>query len=317
VLKRLARDGRYRGVVRRPDELVLATEESHGVIALPDILDKDAAPAVMYLAGLYQRLRLEGRTLLDYYVAILEQLGGFDTVNRSIMMAGAAGMERKDRIMAWLRKSPPARIAGRPVIAVSDYWDEVRYGPLVSESERLPRNVVQLVTDRLVVTVRPSGTEPKLKFYCQLLPGPASETAAPRPNGLAMLEALRAETDAAARACYNDLLVPLGVQLGEVGLQLTDLIELDRKRELEDDVVPRLRDGLARGQIADREQLLAWLRAEGKALLPGADPLPALKGPLAAVAARWAGELPASPGLDALLAFTGAPARQRGEASPQ
>jgi phosphoglucomutase len=305
VLKRLGRDGRYRGVVRRPDELVLAAEESHGVIALPGILDKDSTPAVMYLAALYQRLALEGRTLLDYYVAILEQLGGFDTVNRSIMMAGASGMERKDRIMDWLRKTPPARIAGRPVTSISDHWDEGRYGPLVSESERLPRNVVQLATDRLVVTVRPSGTEPKLKFYCQLLPDPASGADPSRPTGTALLAALRAETEAAARACYNDLLAPLGVQLGEVGLQLTDLIELDRKRELETDLCPRLREALARGQIRDRAQLEAWLRSEGKALLPGADPLPALRGPLAPVASRWAAELPAAPGLDALLAFTG------------
>ena len=92
VLKRLGRDGRYRQVQRRPEELVLAAEESHGVIALPHILDKDATPACMYLAGLYQRLATQGRTLLDYYISILEQLGGFDTVNRSIMMAGAAGM---------------------------------------------------------------------------------------------------------------------------------------------------------------------------------------------------------------------------------
>ena len=88
---------------------MLAAEESHGVIALPHILDKDATPACMYLAGLYQRLAAQGRTLLDYYVGILEQLGGFDTVNRSIMMAGAAGMQRKDRIMAWLRQTPPAQ----------------------------------------------------------------------------------------------------------------------------------------------------------------------------------------------------------------
>ena len=105
---------------RRPEELVLAVEESHGVIFLPHILDKDAAPACMYLAGLHQRLRGEGRTLLDYYVSILEELGGFDTVNRSIMMAGASGMERKDRIMTWLREiARPARWVGTRCAASS------------------------------------------------------------------------------------------------------------------------------------------------------------------------------------------------------
>jgi phosphoglucomutase len=303
VLKRLGREGSYRHVRRRPEELVLAAEESHGVIFLPHILDKDAAPACMYLAGLYQRLRGEGRTLLDYYVSILEELGGFDTVNRSIMMAGASGRERKDRIMSWLRQSPPATLGRYPVRRIVDYWDEKAFGPLVSESERLPRNVVQLDTDRFVVTVRPSGTEPKLKFYCQLLPEGGSS--ASRPEGLELLRALRTEADQAARAIYNDLLVPLGVKLGEVGLQLTDLIELDRKAEFERETLARLRDRLAGNELGSEDELLAWLRHETRALLPGADALPALKGLLGPVAIRWARELAPSPGLQALLRWTG------------
>jgi phosphoglucomutase len=308
VLKRLGRDGRYRHVQRRPEDLVLAAEESHGVIALPHILDKDATPACMFLAGLYQRLATQGQTLLDYYIGILEQLGGFDTVNRSIMMAGAAGMQRKDRIMAWLRATPPAQLAGHPVTAVVDYWDETRFGPLVSESERLPRNVVQLQTARFVVTVRPSGTEPKLKFYCQLLPDPAQRPDQ-GPRGRDLLQAVRREADAAAQTIYNDLLSPLNVKLGEVGLALTDLIELDRKQEFERDTLPRLRQALAQGHgsdsIADQDQLVAWLRREASPLLPGADPLPALGGPLGLVAPTWARELPGRPGVQALLAFTG------------
>jgi phosphoglucomutase len=306
VLKRLRRDGVYKNVRRRPEELVIATEESHGVIALPHILDKDATPACMFLAGLYQRLARDGKTLLDYYIQILEQLGGYDTVNRSIMMAGAVGMERKDRIMSWLRETPPAQIGGHPILRIVDYWDEKVHGPLVSDSERLPRNVIQLFTRRFVVTVRPSGTEPKLKFYCQLLPeeGAAvgSEAAL---HGPALLSAIRAEAEAAARAVYNDLVAPLSVRLGEVALLLTDLIELDRKREFEDRLLPLLKSAIAAGQISGREGLLTWLRAEGKTLLPGADPIPALAVPLSQVAGAWSRELPASPGLAALLEFTG------------
>jgi phosphoglucomutase len=314
VLKRLGREGAYRQVRRRPEELVLAAEESHGVIFLPHILDKDATPACMYLAGLYQRLRGEGRTLLDYYISILEELGGFDTVNRSIMMAGASGLARKDRIMAWLRQSPPASLGGYPVRRVADYWDEKTFGPLVSESEKLPRNVMQLTTDRFVVTVRPSGTEPKLKFYCQLLPESRTETkietetgrtSVNRPRGHELLRTLRAEADAAARTIYNQLLVPLGVTLGEVGLELTDLIELDRKREFESETLPRLRDRLARRELCGEGELAAWLGEETRPLLPGADALPALRGPLAPVARRWARDLPSSPGLAALLRWTG------------
>jgi phosphoglucomutase/phosphomannomutase len=299
VLKRLRAEGRYRDIRRRPEELVLAAEESHGVIGLPDILDKDSAPACMFLAGLYQRLAAQGKNLLDYYVSILEEVGGFDNVNRSIMMAGAAGMERKDRIMAWLRESPPRELAGAKVTRVVDYWDERAFGPLKSASEQLPRNVVQLFTERFVVTVRPSGTEPKLKLYCEILPG----ISGPPARGRALLGALRAEADRIAREVYNALLAPLGVSLGEAGLLLTDLIELDRKVEFEREILPALAPLLRGRKFATFDNVLDWLRERSRALLPGADALPALRGPLAPLAASLGRELPGDPVVGALQAF--------------
>ena len=89
VLKRLERGESYNGVRCAPQQLVLAAEESHGVMLLPTIRDKDSAPACMFLAALYQRLHSEGRTILDYYIQILEELGGYADVNRSIMMVGS------------------------------------------------------------------------------------------------------------------------------------------------------------------------------------------------------------------------------------
>ncbi len=154
---------------------MIAAEESHGVIMLPGIRDKDAAPACMYLAALHQREAARGRTLLDYYVAILERLGGYDNVNRSIVMLGAEGILKKDRIMASLRADPPDELGGQPVVDVIDYWEESLFGPFVSESDRLPRNVIQVRTEAFIVTIRPSGTEPKLKLIPS--PGPRTEVA--------------------------------------------------------------------------------------------------------------------------------------------
>ena len=286
VLKRLA-DGRgYRGVQCSPERLVLAAEESHGVIMLPSIRDKDASPACMILAALHQRLRGEGRTLLDYYVEILERLGGYDNVNRSIMMIGAEGMLKKDRIMASLRESPPERIGGQPVRRVVDYWDEEVFGPFASESDRMPRNVIQIQTEAFIVTVRPSGTEPKLKLYCQLLPeGP------PAARGRALLHALRRRADAVARQVYGDLLARIDVSLGEAGLLLPDIVDLDRKLEFESRSVGALREALRRGDPADLEALLDWLRSEVAAMTPGTDALPAIKAPVAWLCDQWEAEL--------------------------
>jgi phosphoglucomutase len=304
VLKTLRAEGRYRNVSRSPDTLVIAAEESHGAILLPTILDKDAAPACAFLAGLYQRLRAKGQTLLDYYAHVIAQTGGYDTVNRSIMMAGAEGVARRDRIMAALRASPPTSLAGHRVTEVVDFWDERVFGPFKSESDKLPRNVLQLTTPRVIVTIRPSGTEPKLKYYCHLVPGGAE---GPQRTGIELLTALRQESEGIARRIYGELLAPLGVALGPAALLLPDIIELDRKVEFEMQILPGLRAQLESGALGSLDAALAWLKDASRALLPGSDPLPALKAPLAHACEEWAGAGKLHPTAVALRAWaTGA-----------
>jgi phosphoglucomutase/phosphomannomutase len=291
VLKSLEQTGRYGHVACSPEQLVLAAEESHGVMLVPSIRDKDATPACMYLAALYQRLRQEGRTLLDYYVQILEECGAYETVNRSITMSGAEGMLRKDRILASLRQAPPETLAGQKVQRVVDHWDQEAFGPFVSETDQLPRNVVQYFAGDFIITVRPSGTEPKLKFYCQLLPSGEP----PRAHGLACLQEARQRAEAIARSIYNELLSRVGLSLGEAALWLPDLVDLDRKRDFEQKTARELRDALAGGRFDRLEDLLGWLRGEVASMTPGADPLPALKAPLACLCERWRQELPSAP----------------------
>ena len=285
VLKELGTTGRYREIHARPEDLVIAAEESHGVCMLPGVLDKDATPACIFLAGLYQRLKLRGRTLLDYYVSILDQAGAYDSVSRSLMMSGADGVERRDRIMAWLRGSPPAELGGLPVRRAVDHWDQVEFGPFVSESDRLPRNTIEIFTDRFVVVVRPSGTEPKVKFYCHLLP----EGAPGGLSGLRLLRALRAEAERVATAVYRDLLTPLDLALSDVALALPDMIDLDGKTMFDREVVPDLERRLREG-VAELEPTLAWLREATATFVPGADSLPALRGAIAIACARSARE---------------------------
>ncbi len=286
VLKTLEAGKPWGEVDCAASDLVLATEESHGVVMVPNIRDKDATPACMYLAALYQRLKREGRTLLDYYVEILEELGGFDTVNRSIMMAGASGMVKKDRIMASLRESPPDVLGGQRVHRRVDYWDEQAFGPFVSETDRLPRNVLQMFTDSFVITIRPSGTEPKLKLYCQLLPHGEPSGA----RGRELLAEVRAKADAIARKIYNELLARIDLSLSEAALLLPDIVDLDKKRTFEARTVPALRAALSDGRFADLSGLLDWLRGEVAAMTPGSDPLPALKAPVAHLCREWASE---------------------------
>ena len=262
----------------------------------------------MYLAGLYQRLQARGAPCSTTTSPSWRSWAGYDTVNRSIMMAGASGMERKDRIMRWLRETPPATLGGQTVRAHLRLLGRAGLRPAGQRERAAAPQRGPAVTDRFVITVRPSGTEPKLKFYCQLLPErrPVRAPAATR-----CWPSCAPRRKRAARAIYNDLLAPLGVKLGEVGLLLTDLIELDRKRELESETLPRLREELARGELGGPGELAAWLRRETAALLPGADALPALRGPLALLVERWGRELPPSPGLERLRALLGGQSHER------
>ncbi len=281
VLKKLKSAGQFRDIMATPGDMVLAAEESHGISMAPNIPDKDSAPACMYLAALYQRLKQEDRTLLDYYLQIIEELGGYDCVNRSIMMSGAEGMMRKDRIMASLRESAPATLSGQPVLKVVDYHDQSAFGPFVSESDKLPRNVLQFFTRSLILTIRPSGTEPKLKLYCQLLP----DHDQPSSGGMQYLDELRERADSMARQVYRELLGRIGMVLGEAGLLLPDIIELERKQYFEQTVAPQLEKSLATGSFDDLNELLAWLRESD--MTPGTNPLPALKTSIGFLCGQW------------------------------
>ncbi len=300
VLKALDRTGAYGDVRCASEQLVLAVEESHGGMLSPHIKDKDAAPVCLYFATLYQQLRQEGKTLLDYYIHILEELGGYADVNRSIMLSGAEGVLRRDRLMRSLRDTPPRRLGGFAVTDVIDYWDETRFGAFVSETDRLPRNVLRIVTDGGVTLIRPSGTEPKLKFYCQLLPH-AADTAL---SGRALLDAARTRAEAVAGQVYNDLLARLDCRLSEAGLLLSDIIELDHKRTFDTSTSAQLRQALLSGSLPSLADTLAWLREKTAEMTPGADPLPALKAPLAVLCEQWRAEGLASPSLDALRQWT-------------
>ena len=286
VLKTLERTGRYRDIACSPEDLVLAAEESHGVVMAPGIRDKDATPACMFLAALYQRLLDEDRTLLDYYVDMLRELGSYDNVNRSIALAGAEGTRKKDRIMAALREASPRELAGQPVRRFVDYWDPERFGPIAGDTDRLPRNVLQAHTDHFIITVRPSGTEPKLKLYCQLLPDGEPLDAA----GTGLLEQVRGKAEEVARSLYNELLSCIGVSLDEAALLLPDIIDLENKQRFATETAPRLREAIGSGRFAGLDDLLNWLRAEAGFMTPAADPLPALKPSLAGLCRDWRDE---------------------------
>ncbi len=287
VLKKLKSSGSYQGIDCSPDRLVIAAEESHGVIIVPTILDKDAAPACMYLAALYQRLRHENRNILDYYIGILDNVGPYADTNRSIMMSGAEGIFKRDRIMESLRQRPLDSIGGLKLVAVVDHWNTKEFGPFVSETDKLPRNVLQFSYDSIMVTVRPSGTEPKLKLYCQILP----DEDLLKTRGRERLEAVMKKAERVALEVCKQLLERIDVQLEEPALLLPDIVDLNRKTEFQERTVPSLYSAIAGGQFNNVDEVLAWLKQAVSSMTPGADALPAVKASVNYLCHQWDAKL--------------------------
>jgi hypothetical protein len=241
----------------------------------------------MYLAALYQRLKAEGHNLFDYYVQILDDLGPYADTSRSIMMNGVDGTFKRDKIMESLRAKPLQSVAGSPLRKVVDHWNQgdEGWGKFKSETDKLPRNVLQFFFDSFIIAVRPSGTEPKLKFYCQLMP----DDELSHTRGQERLAAATAKAEKLALLVYKELLSRIDVDLDEAALLLPDMIDLGLKQSFQQRTVPRLSDALSKGKLTNLADCLRWLREQEEvaAMTPKKDPLPALKGPLAYLTKSW------------------------------
>ena len=106
-----------------------------------------------------------------------------------------------------------------------------------------------------------------------------------------LLSEVRVKADRVSRLVYNSLLARIDLSLSEASLMLPDIIDLNRKLEFEQQTVPQLREALSKNTFASLEDLLAWLREQVAAMTPGANPLPALKAPLAHLCNQWSAEV--------------------------
>jgi phosphomannomutase len=150
---------------------VFGYEEALGHSVGTLVRDKDGIGAALHLAALARFLKKEGRTLLDRLDELLVAHGLSHQLQWSVVLPGAEGRARIDAAMSQLRATPPGRIGTSPVVRVLD----AREGFESVRGERrpsgLPRSDVLAfqAEDGSRLTARPSGTEPKIKFYLELV----------------------------------------------------------------------------------------------------------------------------------------------------
>jgi len=151
------------------DKFVLGFEESCGYLKGTYCRDKDAVVASMLVCEMAAALKLQGKTVLDALDELYNTYGYYLAHVESIELTGADAMEKAAAMMADLRSNVPATIGGAKVTTVNDYKISVSKNLENGEETliRLPKsNVLELImAGKGSVIARPSGTEPKVKFY--------------------------------------------------------------------------------------------------------------------------------------------------------
>ncbi|MEI6240662.1 MAG: phospho-sugar mutase [Planctomycetia bacterium] len=194
-----------------PEHFVFGTEESHGYLAGTHVRDKDASVAALLMAEQAAALAAAGRTPHEKLDELFVRHGCHQERQISIMLPGASGMDRMQEIMATLRARPPAALGGLDVVRTRDQaslttwtpgsrpiaYDGVTSDLVIFDLAGLPNAGALLADGRFpplgnAVAARPSGTEPKIKFYLftAATPGDASERAATKQVLRARLDAL-------------------------------------------------------------------------------------------------------------------------------
>lgn len=147
-------------------------EESYGYLIGEHVRDKDAVVSAVIIAEMAAYYKDQGSSLFEALLDMYVEHGFFREKLISVTKKGKEGAEEIQQMMADFRANPPKMLGGSPVTVLKDYQTQtVHYQDSGNtESTNLPMsNVLQFITeDGSIVSARPSGTEPKIKFYCSV-----------------------------------------------------------------------------------------------------------------------------------------------------
>ena len=144
-------------------------EESYGCLGGTYARDKDAVYAAVLICEMAAYYKEKGMTLYEALLALYEKYGYFREGVKSLTMKGLEGMARIQLIMKTFRENTPAELGGYKVVVAKDYKTQVFKNLTTGEESGSPLPVSDVLhytlEDGTWVCIRPSGTEPKLKFY--------------------------------------------------------------------------------------------------------------------------------------------------------
>ncbi|MFN8416124.1 MAG: phospho-sugar mutase [Cytophagaceae bacterium] len=182
------------------EQFIAGGEESYGYLIGDKVRDKDAIASCAFIAEMAAYAKDQGKSLFENLIDMYVQFGFYKENLISLTKKGKTGAEEIQQMMADLRANPPKSLSGSAVAWMYDYANQkatnVKTG--ATEEIKLPKeNVLQFLTDDgSLVSARPSGTEPKIKFYFSV-----NE---PLPNA-SQYEAVNQKLDAKIEGLIKDL----------------------------------------------------------------------------------------------------------------
>jgi len=267
VLETLDQKGHFHNISGHSKDLVLAAEESHGILLTPDVRDKDTAGAGLILAEIMTLLKKDNICLPDYLTNLHLRCGNYANAARSIMLKGIDGADAISRMLKSLRIDRPTSLAAREVTQYVDYLDESVMGPIKSKTDHFSRNLLVYKMEGSQVVIRPSGTEPKLKIYADI----EGDKWSSKNNRQAAMQVAKN----VASSVYETCLERIQIHLSESAKRLPDYIEIKRKKEFDSTFtkdISLFAEQIAQGNTLDAPQRMDWLRKRLQEYTSGADP---------------------------------------------
>ncbi|PZR31129.1 MAG: phosphoglucomutase [Azospira oryzae] len=150
-------------------KFIAAGEESYGYMVGDFVRDKDAVSACAFFAALAAAAKDEGKTMYQWLIQMYTEFSYYKEALVNLVRKGAEGEQQIKAMMEKFRNNPPVAIAGNKVTRILDYKTSEEKDPATGKTKKigLPQSdVLQFITaDGSKISVRPSGTEPKIKFY--------------------------------------------------------------------------------------------------------------------------------------------------------
>ncbi|MDY3337702.1 phospho-sugar mutase [Riemerella anatipestifer] len=160
--------------VEGKQKFICGGEESFGFMTGDFVRDKDSCGSILLACEIAAWCKAQGKTMYQYMIEIYQRLGLYQEALVNVVKKGKEGAEQIKKMMTDFRNNPVTSLAGSKVVLVKDYQEQTAWD--LNKNEKQPMTdipksnvLIYYTEDGTKVAIRPSGTEPKIKFYFSAL----------------------------------------------------------------------------------------------------------------------------------------------------